>query len=554
MILKKFKRTNLSRTKRAMIGGLVDYVLAEKDENGQQKCAWHFSENFIAATKNGQKAEMIALAEESIKSKMPVAHWMMSWNENEIPDEAQIRQAADMFLKGMGLEGHQVVVALHTNTQNVHAHIVVNRVHPDTLKVIQPHNGFDIEAAHKIVAAIEKVQGWRPQKNARYRVDENNQIVRNAPRKRQPPTSKAQDFENYTGTKSAQRIAQKRAHEIIENAKSWAELHNGLKGAGLRFEKKGSGAIVFVGDIAVKASSIDRQFSMGKLCKRLGEFQPGIYPQTMPKIEPEPVSKIAEDKWHEYMDVRKANQREHERQKEELLAQNALAIAEVKARQKAHRQSAYANLAQYGPELVGIARLLLPKQHSQEVAKARKELPKVPKLACGRFKDWLRQRNPWLADIWRLRRLLKPGMKYGHFEEGRFPKVGKVQNPLIPYREMVKRRYADMKLAQSRIDAGTALHLRCAGYLRKEVEEEMQRHSPRPPAQQDDLSPKIGYLQRILDYAFGTQGDIWVIEQRLGKEEVEKFNKEAEIIDYYMKKPQQAASQQQCSQQRFRSR
>ena len=96
MILKKFKRTNLSRTKRAMIGGLVDYVLAEKDEHGQQKCAWHFSENFIAATKKGQRAEMIALAEESIKSKMPCSHWMMSWNENEIPDEAQIRQAVDM--------------------------------------------------------------------------------------------------------------------------------------------------------------------------------------------------------------------------------------------------------------------------------------------------------------------------------------------------------------------------------------------------------------------------------------------------------------------------
>jgi hypothetical protein len=41
-------------------------------------------------------------------------------------------------------------------------------------------------------------------------------------------------------------------------------------------EKKGSGAIVFVGDIAVKASSVDRNFSLGKLCKRLGDFEPGI--------------------------------------------------------------------------------------------------------------------------------------------------------------------------------------------------------------------------------------------------------------------------------------
>lgn len=85
-------------------------------------------------------------------------------------------------------------------------------------------------------------------------------------------------------------------------------------------------------------------------------------------------------------------------------------------------------------------------------------------------------------------------------KEGRFPKIGKLQNPLIAYLEMVRRRYADYN--KSRLEAATALHLRCAGYRRQEVEEEMQRHTPLP-AHHDDLSLKIGYLQRILDYAFG---------------------------------------------------
>ena len=105
MILKKFKRTNLARTKRAMIGGLFDYVLAENDEAGKDKCVWSSTLNFIAATRKGQKAEMVCLAEESIKSRMPVAHWMLSWNENEIPTEAQVTEAVQMFLQGMELEG-----------------------------------------------------------------------------------------------------------------------------------------------------------------------------------------------------------------------------------------------------------------------------------------------------------------------------------------------------------------------------------------------------------------------------------------------------------------
>ena len=132
-------------------------------------------------------------------------------------------------------------------------------------------------------------------------------------------------------------------------------------------------------------------------------------------------------------------------------------------------------------------------------------------------------------------------MQYGHFGEGYFPKVGKLQKLLIPYREMVKRRHKD--LSQSRLEAATVYHLRCAGYLRSEVEEEMQRHTPRP-AHPDELSSKIGSLQRILDYAFGANGDILVINQKLSKPDVEKFNKEAEVIDYYMKYQQEIQCKQ----------
>ncbi|MBD5417403.1 MAG: relaxase/mobilization nuclease domain-containing protein, partial [Desulfovibrio sp.] len=409
-----------------------------------------------------------------------------------------------------------------------------NRVHPDTLQVIQPHKGFDIEAAHKIVALIEKKQGWQPQKEARYRVDENNQVVRNELRKKQPPSSKAQDFENFTGEKSAQRIAQQRGRKILEEARSWQELHDGLREVGLRFERKGSGGIVFVGDKAVKASSIDRRFSMAKLCKRLGEFIAGEYDALIPKIEPEPVSRIAEDQWREYRKARLIEAERWKVQKAEFLKQNAAEIAVFKAKQKERRKQAYANLALHGEEFVSIAKFFLPFQQSQELMDQRRKLAKMPKMACGRFKDWLRQRSPWLADIWRLRRTLQPGTEYGHFHEGYFPRIGKLQRPVVPYREMVRRRYADMKVGVSRLEVMLALHLRCAGYLRKQVEEEMQRHTL-VPLQSDPLAPKLTYLQRVLDYAFGAHGDKIILDNHIGKPDVERFNKEAGIIEYYSK-------------------
>ncbi len=178
---------------------------------------------------------MISLAEESIQSKMPVAHWMLSWQGNEQPTREQADEAVSFFLRGMGLAEHQTFYAMHKNTGNCHLHIIVNRTHPYTQKVVQPHHGFDIEAAHRIVAEIEHKehkQGWASQEHACYRVDEKGEIARNAPPKQVKPGSRAEDFENATGEKSAQRIAQEKGHSVIQNASCWEDLHAGLDAVG----------------------------------------------------------------------------------------------------------------------------------------------------------------------------------------------------------------------------------------------------------------------------------------------------------------------------------
>ena len=88
-----------------------------------------------------------------------------------------------------------------------------------------------------------------------------------------------------------------------------------------------------------------------------------------------------------------------------------------------------------------------------------------------------------------------------------------------------------LKVGLSGLEAALAPHLRCAAYLHKQVEEEMQGHRP-PPFRSYPLASKLGYLQRILDYAFGAHGDIIIRDDQIGMPEVEKFNSEAEIIDY----------------------
>ncbi|MFQ8738464.1 MAG: relaxase/mobilization nuclease domain-containing protein, partial [Bilophila wadsworthia] len=162
------------------------------------------------------------------------------------------------------------VYGVHYDTDNYHLHIAVNRTDPETGKVVLPFNGLDIQEAHKLVAHIEGRQGWASEETPMYAVLENGELARRRTAREIKPKQAALDFEHATGEKSAQRIAQERGHSIIKDAQSWPELHEKLAEAGLRFEKKGSGAIIFVGEKAVKASSVDRAFSMGKLCKGWG--------------------------------------------------------------------------------------------------------------------------------------------------------------------------------------------------------------------------------------------------------------------------------------------
>lgn len=521
MIIKKLKRTSFKKSKALMIGGLVNYILASHDDAGRDKLAFAGSKNFLTTTVAAQKREMISLAEESIQSNMPVTHWILSWQENEQPTREQVDEAVSLFLRGMGLAEHQTMYALHKNTGNYHLHIVVNRTHPYTEKVIQPHRGFDIKAAHKIVAEIEYKQGWASQQNARYRVNEQGYVVRNLRHRAQlKPRPGAEDFENATGEKSAQRIAQERGHSVIQNASCWEELHAGLDAVGLRFARKGSGAVIFVGDTAVKASSVDRNFSLSRLCKKLGEFKPGFYSQrTFKKPAPEPVSHVCREEWQEYQKKRQRLAEERllaeKRQEEER--------EELEQSQRERREATAARLARHGLSILNIARHFLKEQEREEKAALRDRQSQSGQTErLPRFKYWLGKASPHLGNLWRFRRRLAPGVEV---RKRKFPRVSALPSPYAAYREMVKKRFPE-PMDASRLDAAIALYLRCAGYTPQEVAGELYRHSPaRPHGQSRD--ERIEYGRRVVGYAFGTAGDIDIANVQPTEAAIRNFDREA---------------------------
>ena len=274
MIVTKIANPKKSGSKSGRVNGLADYITAPENTNSLEKCIHSESENFITDEYRSQKMEMLAMAEGAIKSKDTVDHWVISWQPHERPTVEQARQAVEIFMKHCGLEGHQHIWGLHDDTQSMHAHIAVNRVNPDTLKVTKINKGFWKEAGQQVACIIEHEQGWGAVPNARYAMENGKLVKLGTPERGAKPTPEAERMEIQTGEKSAQRIGIEDAGPIIAKAKSWSELHAELAKVGMEYRREGSGAKVFVGEVGIKASDIDRKASFSALQKRLGAFQP----------------------------------------------------------------------------------------------------------------------------------------------------------------------------------------------------------------------------------------------------------------------------------------
>jgi hypothetical protein len=415
MIIKKVKPNAskaATRSKGGNIRDLTDYIAGPEAGGEDEKVLHRGGLGFVADEFSAQQAEMMALADEAVRSDHPVQHWIMSWREGEQPTAQQADAAVRTFLAEMGLEGHQALYAVHADTDNVHLHLAVNRVHQETGKVISVNRGFDYDPAHRAIARIEHEQGWQPERGARYEVARDGAVERR-PSVESPmrePSTRARDIENHTGEKSAERIAAEDGAAAIRRAKDWRDLHAQLAEHGMRFERKGSGAIIWIGDTAVKASAAGRDCSMSALTKRFGDYLPPMTTVEPRPIAPEPIAPEA-PRWKEYNAARKKH---YEEKKQDTGVRGDMNKDAWKALTKRHREERTKALAgdwKGKGEALSAMRSVLAARQAQEKAALKEQQQKNRHVLRERFprfpsyEEWLRGREQGreLADAWRYR-------------------------------------------------------------------------------------------------------------------------------------------------------
>lgn len=407
MIVKRIGNPKSQSSKASRIGSLLDYIAADGHEAAEKSEHIAACGAFLSDSLQGQRAEMIALAEEAKRSEDPVDHWLLSWKEGEQPTRAQCREAVELLKKHLGMgEEHLAVYALHRNTENYHLHIVLNRAHPESLRVSD--KGWCIDRAHKALAEIVQTQGWEAEQNARYGKDG----AKAQPAHGANPSTRARDYENATGEKSAERIAMEKAAPILKVARSWSEVHERLSQLGMRYEQKGSGALLWVGEVAVKASAIGREFSRKQMEERLGAFKGDHRPLRgiQPQCAAEPVHQDASARFAQYSATLRQFRAEKDAEQTAQRATHRTERAKLLQEFRAERAQ-LGKGAKWSGAAMNVARsLLAAEQTKQRAALSERQQQERAELRQQfghrmTYEDFLKsQGEDQLAENWRYRR------------------------------------------------------------------------------------------------------------------------------------------------------
>ena len=221
--------------------------------------------------------EMEGLSYENVRSKNPVLHFILSWRSDESPTNEQADEAVEIAIKELNLEGCQTLWALQKDTENLHVHVVVNRISPDTFKAIRPAKGWTKKALERAARKIEFAQSWEIEQSGRYVVDSAGNVhekgdVKVRDSSDEKLSQKARDIESHTGAESIERIAKREILPILESAESWEELHRNLSEHGAKLERRGKGAVLNFCGTMLKLSSVSRKCSFTQLEHKLGTY------------------------------------------------------------------------------------------------------------------------------------------------------------------------------------------------------------------------------------------------------------------------------------------
>lgn len=246
----------MKSVKKSDFASLVKYLADDQEKN--ERVVYTSVTNCESTDLSAAVIEVTAIQGMNTRAESDKTYYLiLSFRAGERPDDKVLEALESRVCEGLGYGEHQRVSVAHDDTDNFHLHIAINKIHPTRLTIHSPYN--DHKTLGKLCAALE----------LQYELErDNHQAVRVGSENR------ALDMEHHAGVESLLGWIKRECLDQLQAASSWADMHRVLQEHGLELKERNNDLVISDQDgLMVKASSVARELSKGKLVDRFGEFK-----------------------------------------------------------------------------------------------------------------------------------------------------------------------------------------------------------------------------------------------------------------------------------------
>ncbi|HHS8316198.1 TPA: TraI/MobA(P) family conjugative relaxase [Legionella pneumophila] len=185
-------------------------------------------------------------------------HLLISFPAGEVPADDVLKDIEARLCASIGLGGHQRVSVVHYDTDHVHIHVGINKIHPTRNTLHEPFMAY--KKLGETATALEIEYGLQRVNHKAFKVGAEN---------------RADDMEHHSGIGSLLNWIKSTCMSRLQAAQSWSAFHQVLQEHGLELHARGNGFVFVDGSgFGVKASSVARDFSKVRLEQKFGSFVP----------------------------------------------------------------------------------------------------------------------------------------------------------------------------------------------------------------------------------------------------------------------------------------
>lgn len=284
MIAKRVKRKKGSKSSYAR---LINYLLCENSLNSEERvmgtkisnCSINDIQLSIKEIESTQSLNQRTKADKTY-------HLVLSFQQKDKVSINDLYEMENVFAKNIGFEEHQRISVIHGDTNNLHIHIAINKIHPQKLTIHEPY--YD---KHKLQEVCREME-------IKYSLNKNPVQIQ-----------KSNMVESY-GFKSFESWIKENALDSLLKAlkdhNDWNSLQRVAASYDLVFKKSGKGLVIRHKNenLYVKASSIDSNLGFNSLRSKLGPFLSSSETQkTIAKnsYQKTPKSKALKHLWNQYL-------------------------------------------------------------------------------------------------------------------------------------------------------------------------------------------------------------------------------------------------------------